>query len=174
MLGLLHCGREAAPPGAVHPLPRPALEPWRWHFVGDLLVVEGELEQPTQLTLKTRTSSETCRLPLGPVRWELYRPPRGELAELRSGDGTLLATWDFDLPPASAEAKPPAAPPAPVKPPPAPVKPPPPPVKPPPPPVPAPVKPPPPPGGKSDGCALVFPFGASGRREGVFRSASRG
>jgi len=107
-LSLLHCEREAppaaAPPAQAHP-PHP-LEPWRWHTVGGLLVVQGELEQPTELTLKGRFISESCRAPLGPVRWELYRPPPGEVAELRTGDGKLLAKWDFDATPAAGPVAP--------------------------------------------------------------------
>ncbi|MDR3673780.1 MAG: polysaccharide deacetylase family protein [Holophaga sp.] len=102
-LSLIHCDREK-PPAEVRKAPAPhTLEPWRWHTVGGLLVVEGELEQPTELTLKGRFISETCRVPLGPVRWELYRPPPGEVAELRSANGKLLARWNFDVPPGPVE-----------------------------------------------------------------------
>jgi len=95
-LGLVHCGREQAPAPAV-PAPRTrprdhGLEPWRWHMVGGLLVIEGELDQPEQLTLKGQHLAETVQAPLGPVRWELYRPPPGEVAELRGEDGRVLAT----------------------------------------------------------------------------------
>ena len=115
-LPLIHCERQAAPVEA-HP-PRPTaparpLDPWRWHFAGGVLVVQGELDEATDLVLKGRTLSETCRAAAGPVRWELYRPPPGEVLELRTGDGKLLATWDLDAkpgppPPLVAKAEPPS------------------------------------------------------------------
>jgi len=107
--GLIHCGRQA--PG---PVERPAVQKlglaaWRWHLVGGLLVVEGELDQPAVVTLKGQTLDQTVRLPLGPVRWELYRPPPGEVADLRSADGRLLAHWVFDAPADQVTASEPAA-----------------------------------------------------------------
>jgi peptidoglycan/xylan/chitin deacetylase (PgdA/CDA1 family) len=73
------------------------------------MVVEGELDQPAELTLKGRFVSESCQAPLGPVRWEIYRPPAGEVVELRSGEGKLLAKWDLDAPPPMLPAPPPPA-----------------------------------------------------------------
>jgi peptidoglycan/xylan/chitin deacetylase (PgdA/CDA1 family) len=108
-LTLLRCERQAPPPVVRPPLPTvppTPLEPWRWHFAGGILVIQGELNESTELILKGPTLSESWLAPAGPVRWELLRPPPGEVAELRSGDGKLLATWDFD-------AKPPAPPPVP-------------------------------------------------------------
>ena len=107
--GLIQCGRQA--PG---PVERPAVQKlglaaWRWHLVGGLLVVEGELDQPAVVTLKGQTLDQTVRLPLGPVRWELYRPPPGEVADLRSADGRLLAHWVFDAPADQVTASEPAA-----------------------------------------------------------------
>ena len=125
-LALVRCDRQALPP-AVRPsapkVPATPLDPWTWHYVGGLLVIQGELDQTTELRLKGRTLSETWLAPAGPVRWELYRPPAGEVAELRSGDGTLLAAWDFDAQP-PPPPRPPVAqarPPKPVPPPPPPI-----------------------------------------------------
>ena len=97
-LGLLDCGRHAQPPPVPKAAPLPAPDPWSWHFAGGLLVIEGEVQQPTEVTLKGRYISTTRHLPFGPVRWEMYRPPPGEVVDLRSADGTLLAHWDFDAP----------------------------------------------------------------------------
>ena len=107
--GLIQCGRQA--PG---PVERPAVQKlglaaWRWHLVGGLLVVEGELDQPAVVTLKGQTLDQTVRLPLGPVRWDLYRPPPGEVADLRSADGRLLAHWVFDAPADQVTASSPAS-----------------------------------------------------------------
>ncbi|MBK8792162.1 MAG: polysaccharide deacetylase family protein [Holophaga sp.] len=94
------------------PAPKPPLEPWTWHALGGLLVVEGEVDQPTELILKGKQVYERRHVDLGPVRWEMYRPPPGSTAELRTGAGELLATWDFDHPQA---AVPPVVPPKPEK-----------------------------------------------------------
>ena len=136
-LALLHCQREAPPPP---PTPAPSmalvLDPWSWHFVGGLVVITGEVEDPMEVTLKGTTLNETRTLPFGPVRWELLRPPPGEVAELRAG-GKLLMKFEFDKapPPRTRAAAPvpiPEAapqrsgpPPAPGRPAPAPVAPPP-------------------------------------------------
>ncbi len=96
LLGALSCQREKPPQPP--PGPKAALAPWTWHALGGLLVIEGEVDQPTELVLKGTTLNERNFIEFGPVRWELYRPPRGEKAELRKGDGTLLARWDFDRP----------------------------------------------------------------------------
>ena len=106
--GLIQCGRQAPGPVAPPPVQKLGLPPWRWHLVGGLLVVEGELDQPAVVTLKGQTLDQTVRLPLGPVRWELYRPPPGEVADLRTEDGRLLAHWVFDAPPDQPAASAPA------------------------------------------------------------------
>jgi len=72
------------------------LEPWTWHRLGGLLVVEGEVEEPTDLRIKGRYLNEYRHAEYGPVRWEMYAPPPGEVAELRTTDGKLLAHWDFN------------------------------------------------------------------------------
>ena len=67
-------------------------------MVGGLLVIEGEVDQPTEVVLKGHYLATTQTFPIGPVRWEMYRPPKGEVAELRTSDGRLLGHWDFDAP----------------------------------------------------------------------------
>ena len=96
LLGLQACRRSTPPPPAP-PQEDAALAPWSWHALGGILVVEGETDRPLELHLKGRFMDERRRVEYGPVRWELYRPPPGEVAELR-GDGRLLARWDFDAP----------------------------------------------------------------------------
>jgi peptidoglycan/xylan/chitin deacetylase (PgdA/CDA1 family) len=97
--GPLACRREEKPTAPAPPPPKPELAPWSWHALGGLLVIEGEVDAPTELTLKGRYLDERRFVDLGPVRWELYRPPPGAKAELRTSEGKLLATWDFDQPP---------------------------------------------------------------------------
>jgi len=99
-LGWLGCRKEA-PPALPPPPPSEVqvLDPWSFHFVGGLLVITGETADPVDVTLKGTTLNEARTLPFGPVRWELLRPPKGEVAELRSADGTLLFRFDFDKPP---------------------------------------------------------------------------
>ena len=98
-LALLDCEREAPPPRVVKPAEaaRP-LAPWSWHFVGGLLVIEGEVDQPTELVLKGRYLSSSLSTTFGPVRWEMFRPPKGEVVDLRTAEGRLLAHWDLDAP----------------------------------------------------------------------------
>ena len=97
VLGSISCHRDEKPVASA-PAPKPPLEPWTWHALGGLLVVEGEVEQPTELILKGRFVYERRHVDLGPVRWEMYRPPPGDVVELRTGEGVLLAKWDLDHP----------------------------------------------------------------------------
>lgn len=130
LLASAACRREEAPPPPPRPQPAP-LAPWTFHLIGGLLVIQGEVDAPTELTLKGATLDERRAVPFGPVRWELYRPPKGEVAELRDGSGRLLARWAFDAPggrppePAPPRPRPkhPVPLPAPAKAPPAPPKP---------------------------------------------------
>lgn len=115
LFGALSCQRNA-PPQPPPQEPKAALAPWTWHALGGLLVIEGEVDQPTELVLKGTTLNERNFIEFGPVRWELYRPPKGEKAELRKGDGTLLARWDFDRPLPVLAPPPPRKPPVPKKP----------------------------------------------------------
>lgn len=91
------CRREE-PPAPPSPPPAVHLAPWTFHRIGGLLVIQGEVDAPTELLLKGTTLDERRTVPFGPVRWELYRPPKGEVAELRDGHGRLLARWAFDEP----------------------------------------------------------------------------
>lgn len=94
------CRREEAPaPPPPPPPPTAPLAPWSFHVIGGLLVIRGEVDAPTELVLKGTTLNERRSVPFGPVRWELYRPPKGEVAELRDGTGRLLARWALDEPP---------------------------------------------------------------------------
>ena len=101
-LGLLAlvpgCPRKAPPPPPPAQSPEQPLAPWAWYKLGGLLVVTGEVDAPTDLVLKGRTLDERLHVEFGPVRWEMYAPPPKETAELRTQDGRLLATWDFDHP----------------------------------------------------------------------------
>ncbi len=98
-LALLHCRKEAPPPPPPPaPSTAPALDPWSWHFVGGLLVITGEVDDTVEVTLKGTTLNETRTLPFGPVRWELLRPPPGEVAELRA-HGKLLMKFEYDKEP---------------------------------------------------------------------------
>lgn len=104
---LIACRREhpeAPPPPSVTHAP---LAPWTWHPLGGILVIEGEVEQATELRLKGNTLNERRRVELGPVRWELLRPAPGEKAELRDGQDRLLAQWDFDAAPPALALTPP-------------------------------------------------------------------
>ncbi len=106
VLGPVACRREEKPIASVTP-PKAPLAPWTWHALGGLLVVEGEVDEPTELVLKGTTLNERRFVEFGPVRWEMYRPAKGEKAELRTRDGKLLAHWDFDQPAPSLDGPPP-------------------------------------------------------------------
>ncbi len=112
------CRKDQPPPPAPEVTePEHPLAPWSWHKLGGLLVVVGEVKEPTELTLTGHYLNEHTFAEAGPVRWEMYAPPQGEVAVLRTGNGKMLATWNFDAP----ESKPPAPPkpkpaPAPAKP----------------------------------------------------------
>jgi len=108
------CGRKDAPAPAGAPPPElvaPKATPWTWHPLGDLAVIEGEVAEPTELVLEGRSVRATRYAEAGPVRWELYRPPDGEVAELRTAAGQRLARFDFSTrkpvpPPAERAAAP--------------------------------------------------------------------
>jgi peptidoglycan/xylan/chitin deacetylase (PgdA/CDA1 family) len=98
LLALLACGRTEAPAPAAGGPEVPAatvLVPWTWHPLGGLAVIEGEVAEPTDLVLEGRSIRETRYAEAGPVRWELYRPPEGETAVLRTASGRVLARFDF-------------------------------------------------------------------------------
>jgi len=83
--GPLACRREERPPVPAS-TPKGPIAPWSWHALGGLLVIEGEVDQPTELVLKGTTIHERRLVELGPVRWELYRPGKGEKLELRTSE----------------------------------------------------------------------------------------
>jgi len=99
---LTACGRKDqpgadAPPQAVLPVS----STWSWHPLGGLAVIEGELSEPAELVLEGRSVKEHRFAEAGPVRWELFRPPAGEEAVLRTADGRELARFSFSAPPPS-------------------------------------------------------------------------
>ena len=113
-LTLTGCGRQGhdtasrpAPP----PKPAPsAQKDWSWRPVGALAILEGELTTPAELVLEGRSIREARFAEAGPVRWELFRPPVGETALLRTGSGQILARFEFALPPPTRVAPPPLRP----------------------------------------------------------------
>lgn len=103
-LTLAGCGRQAAQEAASRPAPppRPATPPrkaWSWRPVGGLAILEGELASPAELVLEGRSIREARFAEAGPVRWELFRPPVGETALLRTTSGQILARFEFVPPP---------------------------------------------------------------------------
>jgi peptidoglycan/xylan/chitin deacetylase (PgdA/CDA1 family) len=107
LLALAGCDRQAAqgsqaPPPAAKPKPPAASNAgWTWRPLGGLALVEGEVAGPTDLVLEGRSIREVRFAEAGAVRWELFRPPEGEAAVLRTGSGQILARFDFSRPPAS-------------------------------------------------------------------------
>jgi len=95
----LSCGKQAAEGPSVPP-PAPVqagVEPWSWHPLGGLAVIEGEVTETTELTLEGPSIREHRLAEPGPVRWEFFRPPEGESALLRDGQGRVLARFSFLL-----------------------------------------------------------------------------
>ncbi len=94
VLGLAGCSKTTppAPPAAQAPAPATA---WTWHPVGSLAVIEGEVAEPTSLVLEGRSVREARHAEPGPVRWEFFRPPEGEIAVLRTVEGRELARFQF-------------------------------------------------------------------------------
>ena len=113
LLTLLACDRTGQPrPDAQTAVQTGApvpLEAWSWHSLGSLAVIEGEVAEPTELILEGRSIQEHRYAEVGPVRWELFRPPAGEVAVLRTEKGVVLARFDFSAP--GVQAKPAPAPP---------------------------------------------------------------
>lgn len=104
LLVLVACGRQAPQkPQPPPPATKPATTtPWTWHPMGGWAAVEGELAEPTDLVLEGRSIRETRFVESGPVRWEIFRPPKGETAVLRTAAGEILARFDFTVPPAKS------------------------------------------------------------------------
>jgi peptidoglycan/xylan/chitin deacetylase (PgdA/CDA1 family) len=105
------CGRKkGAPPTAeAQPAvvaPAPAVA-WSFYELGGLVVIEGEVDRPTRLTLSGTTLREEREAEVGPVRWELYKPPQTETVELQDHEGQVLGTWTFPGVRAKARETPP-------------------------------------------------------------------
>ena len=95
LLTLPSCGRKSEAPAAVAEQAPVALAPWTWHSLGNLVVIEGEVAEDGDLILEGRSIRHTRAAELGPVRWELLRPPQGEGGTLKDGQGRVLATFTF-------------------------------------------------------------------------------
>jgi peptidoglycan/xylan/chitin deacetylase (PgdA/CDA1 family) len=89
---LLACG-TAKPPAAAKPEAKPKAAPWTWKRMGDYIVIDGELDHPTQLALTGPSTHVTAAADFGPVHWELRSPLPGEPVSLKDQDGQLLASW---------------------------------------------------------------------------------
>ena len=94
VLGFTACGKKDIPP-ATQMKPVAALKPWTCQILNGVLVVQGEVDRPTELVLEGRSIRETHHAAFGPVRWEMFRPPTGEVAQLRTAEGQVLAKWRF-------------------------------------------------------------------------------
>lgn len=100
LLGLTACGKKNVPPTpAAVAAP---LKPWTCQILNGVLVVQGEVDRPVDLVLEGRSIRETRHVAFGPVRWEMFRPPAGEVAQLRTADGQVLARWRFGAAPRTA------------------------------------------------------------------------
>ena len=96
--GPMACGRKEAPT-AQGSIPSTQVRPWSCEILSGVLVVQGEVDRPTDLILEGRSIRETHHAEFGPVRWEMYRPPSGEVASLRTAEGQVLARWRFGVTP---------------------------------------------------------------------------
>ncbi|HJU84333.1 MAG TPA: polysaccharide deacetylase family protein [Holophagaceae bacterium] len=94
LLGLLACQpKPSGPSPAV--VEAPKLRPWSWNTLGSVLVIKGEVAEPTDLYLQGSSVGTSMHAELGPVYWEMVRPPKGERARLVDGHGRVLAEWTF-------------------------------------------------------------------------------
>ncbi len=98
LLGLTACGKKHVPPTPAI-MPTTALKPWNCQILNGVLVVQGEVDHPMDLVLEGRSIRETHHATFGPVRWEMFRPPAGEVAQLRTAEGQVLARWRFGAAP---------------------------------------------------------------------------
>ena len=94
LLGLAACGKKNPPP-APAVMPNASLKPWTCQILNGVLVVRGEVDRPVDLVLEGRSIRETHHATFGPVRWEMVRPPHGEVAQLRTAEGQVIARWRF-------------------------------------------------------------------------------
>ncbi|HET6330382.1 MAG TPA: polysaccharide deacetylase family protein [Holophagaceae bacterium] len=91
LAGLLACG-TSKPPAPTSAMKTEAAT-WSWHRMGDYIVIDGELDRPTQLALTGPSTHVTTAADFGPVHWELRSPLAGEPISLKDADGRLLASW---------------------------------------------------------------------------------
>ena len=101
LLSLIACGKKNPPPTPAA-MPNAALKPWTCQILNGVLVVQGEVDRPMDLVLEGRSIRETYHAIFGPVRWEMFRPPTGEVAQLRTAEGQVLARWRFGAAPRAA------------------------------------------------------------------------
>jgi peptidoglycan/xylan/chitin deacetylase (PgdA/CDA1 family) len=94
LLGLAACQPQASKAPSVAEQP-PAAQPWGWHSLGGVLIIQGEVHEPTDIYLQGTTVEASMHAELGPVYWEMVRPPKGEKARLVDGHGRVLAQWTF-------------------------------------------------------------------------------
>ncbi|HTL98951.1 MAG TPA: hypothetical protein VL181_09115, partial [Holophagaceae bacterium] len=90
LAGLLACGTSKPPSAAAVRADRAA---WSWHRMGDYIVIDGELDHPTELRLSGPSTGVSTAADFGPVHWELRSPVKGEPVTLKDAEGHLLATW---------------------------------------------------------------------------------
>lgn len=114
LLVALACGKKEAPPPQAA-LPAAAVKPWTCEILSGVLVVKGEVDHPVDLILEGRSIRETYHAEFGPVRWEMLKPPVGEVAKLRTAEGLVLAKWKFGAVPRRAASTPLQRPPIPLQ-----------------------------------------------------------
>lgn len=102
LLLLAGCAKETAPPPPPAPaVPAPAPKKpvaWTWRPLGNLAIIEGEIPQAGELVLVGPRTWQTRSAEAGTLRWEIIRPPEGELALLRTREGRPLARFRFETP----------------------------------------------------------------------------
>ncbi len=91
LAGLLACGTSKPP--ATPTVATLEAAPWTWHRMGDYLVIDGELDHPTELTLSGPSTRISTAADFGPVHWELRSPLKGEPVTLKDAEGRVYATW---------------------------------------------------------------------------------
>lgn len=96
LAGLLACGTSTPPPAPAPAAPRAEAAPWSWHRMGDYIVIDGDLDHPTQLQLSGPSTQVGTVADFGPVHWELRSPPLGEPVVLKDSEGHLLASWTLN------------------------------------------------------------------------------
>ena len=105
LLAALACEKKAPPPpqapapekkaAPAKPAPPKPVIPWTWRPLGNLAVLEGEIPEAADLVLSGPRTYQTYKATPGRLRWEIIRPPEGEVAELRTTAGKVLAIFRF-------------------------------------------------------------------------------